>query len=112
MLWARPQHSDAPAKTTTDARKKRRRPYRPLNLPASGSINTMPTEYAVIDQLVQLMDAWSPCCIACSAVATMVPSSELINSPSATTAKIATRRGASGLSTFSLELTEGTGALD
>ena len=45
-------------------------------------------------QLVQLIEAFSPFWIECSAVATMVPSRELISRASATTEKIATRCGA------------------
>jgi hypothetical protein len=54
----------------------------------------MPTEYAVMTQLVQLMEACRPCWTAWSAVATMVPSSELMSRAIATTEKIATRCGA------------------
>ena len=91
MLFARPQHSEAPANTTTEARKNRLRPNRSLSLPARERARTMPTEYAVMTQLVQLMEVCSPRWIACSAVATMVPSSELMSRASATTEKIATR---------------------
>ena len=45
-------------------------------------------------QLVQLIEVCRPYWIACSAVATMVPSSELISRAIATTEKIATRCGA------------------
>src|ERR1700691_1412768 len=95
MLVARPQQSEAVANITTETRKKRRRPYRSLNLPASDSAKTIPPEYAVIVQLVQLIEACSPFWIACSAVATIVPSKELISRAIATTEKIAIRRGAS-----------------
>src|SRR5215469_8419455 len=94
MLPASPQHSEAPANTTTDARKNRLRPNRSVSLPASERASTKPTEYAVMTQLVQLMDVLRPCWIACSAVATIVPSSELMSRAIATTEKIATRCGA------------------
>jgi|SRR5580693_2730581 hypothetical protein len=93
MLSASPQHSEAPANTTTEARKNRLRPNRPFSLPASERARTKPTEYAVITQLVQLIEVCRPCWIACRAVATMVPSSELMSRAMATTEKIATRCG-------------------
>ena len=111
MLVASPQQSEALANTTTETRKKRRRPYRSLNLPASDSAKTIPTEYAVIVQLVQLIEACSPFWIACSAVATMVPSKELISKAIATTAKIANRRGASISTIGAPELRSGAGTV-
>jgi hypothetical protein len=94
MLSASPQHSEAPANTTTDAMKNRLRPNSPLSLPAIERARTWPTEYPVITQLVQLMDACRPCWTAWSAVATMVPSSDDMSRAIATTEKIATRCGA------------------
>src|ERR1700678_3282267 len=111
MLVARPQQSEAIVNTTTEKRKKRRRPYRSLNLPASDSANTMPTEYAVIVQLVQLIEVCSPFWIACSAVATIVPSKELIKRAIATTVKMAIRRGASISTTGAVELRSGVGTV-
>jgi hypothetical protein len=111
MLVASPQQSEALANTTTETRKKRRRPYRSLNLPASDSAKTIPTEYAVIVQLVQLIEVCSPFWIACSAVATMVPSKELISKAIATTAKIANRRGASISTIGAPELRSGAGTV-
>src|SRR6185437_14913367 len=60
------------------------RPTMSLSLPASGSASTWPTAYAVMTQLVQLIVDRNPSWIACSAVATMVPSSVLISKASAT----------------------------
>ena len=77
--------------TTTEMRKNRRRPIRSLSLPDSESARTWPTEYAVMTQAVQLIVECSPCWIAWSAVATIVPSSELISKAIPTTEKIATR---------------------
>src|SRR6201996_8984437 len=94
MLPARPQHKEAAAKITTEMRKNRRRPIRSLSFPDREGERSWPTEYAVMTQLVQLIVECSPCSIACSAVATMVPSSELISKAIATTEKIATRCGA------------------
>src|ERR1700678_3141313 len=107
MLVARPQQSEAIVNTTTEKRKKRRRPYRSLSLPASESAKTIPTEYAVIVQLVQLIEVCRPFWIACSAVATIVPSKELISSAIATTVKMAIRRGASTATVGAAELRSG-----
>src|ERR1700677_2216269 len=107
MLPASPQHSEVAANTTTEARKNRLRPNRSLSLPASERARTRPTEYAVMTQLVQLMEAFRPCWIAWSAVATMVPSSELMSKAIPTTAKIATRCGEGADATSGAAVTVG-----
>jgi hypothetical protein len=56
-------------------------------LPLIGNISTNPNEYAVMVQPAQLIDVRNPCCKECNAVATIVESTDIISSASATIVK-------------------------
>lgn len=84
MFVERPQSSDAMVKRAMEERKMRRWPNCVLSLALSGSITTKPKEYMVNVHPTQLTEVCKSSCRVCSAVATMVESTVIISSDSAT----------------------------
>lgn len=79
MLFDKPQKIDAVVKVPIENKNILLLPYRSQNFPVMGNINTKPKEYAVSVQLAQLIVVCNSCCKVCSAVATIVPSTVIIN---------------------------------
>lgn len=84
MFVERPQSSEAIVKVAMEERKMRLCPNCVLSLALNGSITTKPKEYTVSVHPAQLTEVCKSTCKACSAVATMVESTVIISSDSAT----------------------------